>query len=296
MSDAATGPEGRQPRSMIVTGAGTGIGAATAVRASRAGWHVTLAGRRLDRLRDVAERCGRDSGADSGSDAGAGAVAVAADVTDPDTVATLVTGVVERTGRLDCVVANAGVMTAGTVLDTDPADWDRALATNLTGAFHLARAALPYLLRTGGSLVAVSSIAAVRAPSAAAAYAVSKAGLVMLAQSVARDFGGHGVRANVVCPGWVRTEMADEEMAEFGTPYGLDRDQAYEEVTRLVPQGRPAEADEVAAALLWLAGAEASYVNGAVLVVDGGTILVDPGTVALDFEVRPREQRSAPSD
>ncbi len=264
---------------MIVTGAGTGIGAAVAVRAAREGWLVTLVGRRRDRLDAVAAECGPD------------AVVVTADVTDADAVTELVASTVTRSGRLDCVVANAGVMTAGTVLETDPADWDRTLATNVTGAYHLSRAALPYLLDRGeGSLVSVASIAALRAPSAAAAYAVSKAALVMLTQSVARDFGSRGVRANVVCPGWVRTEMADEEMAEFGTPYGLDRDQAYAEVTRLVPQGRPAQADEVAGAVLWLAGPDASYVNGATLVVDGGTILVDPGTVGLDFTVRPRTQ------
>lgn len=113
----------------------------------------------------------------------------------------------------------------------------------------------------------------------------------MLVQTIARDFGGAGVRANVVCPGWVRTEMADAEMADFGAPLGLDRDGAYAEVTRLVPQQRPAEASEVAAAVTWLAGSDASYVNGACLVVDGGTVLVDPGTVGLDFSVVPRSDR-----
>ena len=139
-----------------------------------------------------------------------------------------------------------------------------------------------------GSIVAVASIAALRASSSAAAYAVSKAGLVMLTQSLAADFGPAGLRANVVCPGWVRTEMADQEMTEFGAPHGLDRDTAYREVTNLVPQRRPAEPAEIAAAITWLAGPDASYVNGACLVVDGGTVLIDPGTVGLDFSVTPR--------
>jgi NAD(P)-dependent dehydrogenase (short-subunit alcohol dehydrogenase family) len=110
----------------------------------------------------------------------------------------------------------------------------------------------------------------------------------MLTQSLAADFGPAGLRANVVCPGWVRTEMADQEMTEFGAPHGLDRDAAYREVTRLVPQRRPAEPAEIAAAITWLAGPDASYVNGACLVVDGGTVLIDPGTVGLDFSVTPR--------
>ena len=262
------------PRTMVVTGAGTGVGAAVAERAAREGWRVVVTGRREAPLRAVAERTG--------------ARPVVCDVRDVDRVGALVADVVATEGRLDCVVANAGVMATGSVLDTDPAAWDDVLDTNLTSVFHLVRAALPHLLEVGGSLVAVSSIAALRVPSESAAYAVSKAGLVMLAQTVARDFAARGVRANVVCPGWVRTEMADEEMAGFGSPLGLSREEAYAEVTRLVPQGRAAEPAEVASAVLWLAGEDASYVNGACLAVDGGTVLVDPGTVPFDFAVRSR--------
>lgn len=273
---------------MIVTGAGTGIGAAVAARAAGEGWRVTVCGRRPGPLAGVAARTG--------------ARPVTADVTDPAAVQALVDGTVAADGRLDCVVANAGVMRSGTVADLDPADWELTLRTNLTSAYLLARAALPHLLAgageegrpggrpaaPGGSLVAVSSIAALRASSAAAAYAVSKAGLVMLVQSLAADFGPAGLRANVVCPGWVRTEMADQEMTEFGAPLGLDRESAYREVTRLVPQRRPAEPAEIAAAVTWLAGPDASYVNGACLVVDGGTVLVDPGTAGLDFSISAR--------
>jgi meso-butanediol dehydrogenase/(S,S)-butanediol dehydrogenase/diacetyl reductase len=261
-------------RVLLVTGAGSGIGAAVADRAARDGWRVVICGRRAAALDTVAARTG--------------ATPMVVDVTDATAVAELVATTVEQLGRLDGVVANAGVMTAGSILEVTPAEWDLSLRTNLTSVYVLARAALPHLLATGGSIVAVSSIAALRAPSAATAYAVSKAGLVMLVQSIARDFGGQGVRANVVCPGWVRTEMADSEMAEFGAPYGLDEGAAYAEVTRLVPQQRPAEAAEIAGAVTWLAGPDASYVNGACLVVDGGTILVDPGTVGLDYSLTAR--------
>jgi meso-butanediol dehydrogenase / (S,S)-butanediol dehydrogenase / diacetyl reductase len=282
------------PRVMLVTGAGSGIGAAVAERATRDGWQVTICGRHPGALAAVAARTG--------------ARPVTADVTDPAAVQALVDGTVAEQGRLDCVVANAGVMVTGSVADLDPADWELALRTNLTAPYLLARAALPHLMAqhgpvgreggpadlegqpaaSGGSIVAVASIAALRASSSAAAYAVSKAGLVMLTQSLAADFGPAGLRANVVCPGWVRTEMADQEMTEFGAPHGLDRDTAYREVTRLVPQRRPAEPAEIAAAITWLAGPDASYVNGACLVVDGGTVLIDPGTVGLDFSVTPR--------
>jgi meso-butanediol dehydrogenase / (S,S)-butanediol dehydrogenase / diacetyl reductase len=301
-------------RVMLITGAGSGIGAAVAERAAADGWQVTICGRRPGPLEQVAARTG--------------ARPVVADVTDPAAVQALVDGTVADHGRLDCLVANAGVMRGGSVADLDPADWELTLRTNLTAPYLLARAALPHLLASGrwgsgaggdlgsgasgewgsgpggepgsgpgagtasraagGSIVAVSSIAALRASSSAAGYAVSKAGLVMLTQSLAADFGPAGLRANVVCPGWVRTEMADQEMTEFGAPLGLDRDTAYREVTRLVPQRRPAEPAEIAAAITWLAGPDASYVNGACLVVDGGTVLIDPGTVGLDYSITPR--------
>jgi len=185
-------------------------------------------------------------------------------------------------------VANAGVMAVGSVVDTEPDDWDAVLRTNLTSVFLLARAAVPHLVAAGGTFVGVSSIAALRSSTGTAAYSVSKAGLISLVQSIARDFGPDGVRANVICPGWVRTEMADGEMAEFGAPFGLDVDEAYAAATELVPQRRAAEPAEVGRAVEWLAGEESSYVNGAVLVVDGGTILVDGGTVAFDYRLTPR--------
>ncbi|WP_131741106.1 SDR family NAD(P)-dependent oxidoreductase [Actinomadura roseirufa] len=261
-------------RVLIVTGGGSGIGAAVAAGAAARGDRVVICGRRKEALDRVA--------------AATGAEARVADVSSPDAVAALVDDVVAAHGRLDGVVANAGTLRNGGVLDLSDEDWDITLRTNLTSVFLLARAALPHLIETRGSLVSVSSVAALRTPLGVAAYATSKAGLTMLTQTIAADYGPRGVRANVVCPGWIRTEMSDEEMREFGEPHGLGREEAYEEVTRLVPQRRPGTPEEAAAAVLWLLGPESSYVNGAVLSVDGGTALLDPGTVAFDFEVRPR--------
>jgi len=261
-------------RVMIVTGAGSGIGAATADVAAQRGWQVVVCGRRREPLDAVAARTG--------------AAVRVVDVTAPGAAEELVGSVVVEFGRLDSVVANAGVMAVGSVVDTEPDAWDAVLRTNLTSVFLLARAAVPHLVAAGGTFVGVSSIAALRSSTGTAAYSVSKAGLISLVQSIARDFGPDGVRANVICPGWVRTEMADGEMAEFGAPFGLDVDEAYAAATELVPQRRAAEPAEVGRAVEWLAGEESSYVNGAVLVVDGGTILVDGGTVAFDYRLTPR--------
>lgn len=261
-------------RVLLVTGGGSGIGAAVAAAGTARGDRVVICGRRKDSLDRVAAETGAEPRV--------------CDVSSAEAVADLVHGVVTTHGRLDGLVANAGVLRNGGVLDLSPEDWDVTVQTNLTSVFLLAKAALPHLIEARGALVGVASVAALRAPMGCAAYATSKAGLTMLTQTIAADYGPRGVRANVVCPGWIRTEMSDMEMGVFGEPHGIGREEAYEEVTRLVPQRRPGTSQEAAAAIMWLLGAEASYVNGAVLSVDGGTALLDPGTIPFDFQIRPR--------
>jgi NAD(P)-dependent dehydrogenase (short-subunit alcohol dehydrogenase family) len=261
-------------RVVIVTGGGSGIGAAVAAAAADRGDRVVICGRRKEALERVAAETGAEPRV--------------CDVSSPEAVAGLVDDVVAAHGRLDGVVANAGTMREGGILDLTPEEWDSTVQTNLTSVFLLAKAALPHLIEAKGAFVSVSSIASLRVPLGCAAYATSKAGLTMLTQTIAVDYGPSGVRANVVCPGWIRTEMSDKEMAVFGEPHGLGREEAYGEVTRLVPQRRAGTPAEAAAAVVWLLGPDSSYVNGAVLNVDGGTILLDPGTVPFEFQVRPR--------
>jgi meso-butanediol dehydrogenase/(S,S)-butanediol dehydrogenase/diacetyl reductase len=253
-------------RAVIVTGAGTGIGAAVARRLARDGASVVLVGRRRDPIERVA--------------AATGQTFVVADASTEEGVERIVAATVDAHGGIDGLVLNAGVMLPGTVAEASVDDWRATLDVNLTGPFLLARAALPQLLERQGSVVSVASIAALRAGPGMAAYCASKAGLVLLTQCLAVEQGAAGLRANVVAPGWVRTEMADEEMDEFGGPRGLDREAAYAEITRNVPARRPATADEAAAAVVWLLSPEAAYVNGSVLTVDGGTSIVDVGTLA----------------
>ncbi len=214
------------------------------------------------------------------------------DVSDAGQVEAAVSSVAGRFGRLDGLVLNAGIMLPGGIAELSAADWDALVAANLTGAFHTARAALPHLLAARGAVVSVASIAALRAASGMGGYAVTKAGLAMLTQSLAVDHAHQGLRANVVCPGWTVTEMADEEMAAFGaTRGGLGAGEAYSLVTSLVPQRRAAHAEEVAAVVAWLLSDAASYVNGAVIPVDGAAAAVDVGTLPFDsrVEVRPDE-------
>ncbi|MFD2093144.1 SDR family NAD(P)-dependent oxidoreductase [Blastococcus deserti] len=258
----------QEPAVALITGGGTGIGAATAAALTASGWSVLICGRRQSALQRVAEATG--------------AHPLTSDVTARGEADRVVSEVMHRFGRLDGLVLNAGTVRPGAVGDIAESDWEAMVTTNLTAPYRLLHAALPHLVRHRGSVVGVASVSALRASGGIAGYNATKAGLTMLLQSVAVDYGPQGVRANVVCPGWTRTEMADEEMATLGQERGVTVENAYALATALVPLQRPARADEVATAIRHLLSPAASYVNGAVIPVDGGHSAVDVGTVAFD--------------
>lgn len=258
-------------RVVIVTGGGTGIGAATARMLSASGDQVVICGRREAPLRVVADSCG--------------AHVVVADVSTSEGVAAVVDGAVTTFGRLDGLVVNHGIIHVGGLADLTPEQWEETLRVNLTGPFLLMQAAMPHLIDSHGAVVAVSSQAGLRASDGMTAYSASKAGLSMLTQSVAVEYGPAGVRANVICPGWTATEMGDMEMAELGRERGISAADAYRLSTSLVPLRRAATSEEIAAVVAWLLSESASYLNGVLLPVDGGGTMVDAATLALDPRV-----------
>jgi meso-butanediol dehydrogenase/(S,S)-butanediol dehydrogenase/diacetyl reductase len=263
-------------RGALVTGGGSGIGSAIARALARDGYDVCVTGRRIDALEAVAAEIG--------------GLAVAADTTDPAAAEQAVASAVAAFGRLDAVVCNAGCGASGTVAEQTPERWDKVIATNLTGTFLTCRAALPHLLATRGAIINVASLAGLRAGPASAAYCASKAGVIQLTKCMALDHGPAGVRANCVCPGWIRTPMADVEMDDLGARRGTDRDGAYALAVAEVPARRAGQAEEVAEAVAWLAGPASSYVNGAVITVDGGAAVVDAASVAFRSESNTREE------
>ncbi len=254
-------------KTVLVTGAGTGIGAAISARLSAEGANVALMGRRADPLEKVA--------------AAINGLVVQADAASPDQVNAAVEKIHDRFGALDVLVCNAGGFGFGTLTDSTDEEWHKAVEANLNTAMVTARAAMPDLIRQKGNVLMISSIAGLAAGPEACGYVTMKHALVGLAKSITRDFGPKGVRCNTICPGWVRTEMADSEMQELVERKELaDIEEAYAVVTRDVPLGKPAMPVDVANAAAFLCSDEAAMISGATLTVDGGATIVDVPTLA----------------
>jgi NAD(P)-dependent dehydrogenase (short-subunit alcohol dehydrogenase family) len=241
-----------QGKVAFVTGAGGGIGRATALAFARAG--VAAA--------DIFEQ-GIQETARMIEEFGGRALAIRCDVTSSQDVQAALAQTVETFGRLDAAFNNAGVeqpLTPSADITED--EWDRIVAINLRGVFLCMKHEIPLLLQHGGAIVNTSSGAGVVGIAGQAAYTAAKHGVVGLTKSAALDYARRGVRINAVCPGIIATEMMDRFTG--GTPEGHDRVIAQE------PIGRMGSPDEIAAAVLWLCSDAAGFVVGHAMVIDGG--------------------------
>jgi len=242
---------------VIVTGAGSGIGRATALAFAREGAAVGVA----DRSQPKADIVAAEVAA-----AGGRTLALACDVSQASDCEAAVRATEAALGPLDILVNNAGVGTSGTVLTTDAAEFDRLLAVNVKGTYLMSRAALGVMVaRRRGVIVNAGSIAGVRAVPDRAAYVTTKFAVVGLTKAMALDHVKDGIRVNAVCPGTTLTPWIDERLAEAPDP-----DAAMATLVARQPMGRLGTAEEMAAAYLFLASDESSFTTGSTLVVDGG--------------------------
>ncbi|MDP5308259.1 SDR family NAD(P)-dependent oxidoreductase [Paracoccus spongiarum] len=245
-------------KTALVTGAARGIGLATARLFAAEGWQVALVDCDGAELEAVAPGI-------------TGGFAVTCDIADPDQVAATVAAVLKRTGRIDAVVNNAGIADFGPIEATGFDRWRAVMAVNLDGTFLVSQACIPALKRQGGAIVNIASISGLRASTLRVAYGTSKAAVIHLTRQQAAELGEYGIRANCVAPGPVRTKLA---MAVHSPEIIA----AYHDA---IPLNRYGTEDELAQAIVFLAGDRASYVTGQVLAVDGGFESTGVGLPAL---------------
>jgi NAD(P)-dependent dehydrogenase (short-subunit alcohol dehydrogenase family) len=241
----------------LVTGAGSGIGAAIARRFAREGAFVYVTDRDAASAAATAAAIAAEGGQ---------AVAAALDVTDEAACAAAVAAVEREYGRLDVLVNNAGIGHVGTVLQTTGEDLDRLYAVNVRGVFTLSKAALPGMVaRKSGTIVNLASIGGVVGIRDRAAYCATKFAVVGLTQCMALDHAADGVRVNCICPGRVETPFVQARLAEYPDPEAARREMTATQALR-----RMASPDEIAAAALYLASDEAAFVTGTPFLIDGG--------------------------
>ncbi len=240
-------------RVVVVTGAGSGLGRASAVQFASEGARVAVL--------DIAEEGGRETAELAGN----GARAYVCDVTDLTSVERVVAAVAEELGRPQVLVNNAGIGGFFRTHEADPSTWARIIAVNLTGAYHMVRTVVPHMLDGGGVIVNICSTASYVGQPYSAAYCASKGGMVQLTRSLAAEYVGDGIRVVGVAPGGMATDM----LKSWRPPEGVDTKFLF----RLMSQLGASTPDQVARSVVYLASDEADYVTGAVLSVDGGVTL-----------------------
>lgn len=245
-------------RHALVTGGGTGIGAAVAEQLSAEGARLSLLGRRMEPLNAVAEAVG-------GS-------AIACDVSDPDAIGGAFDEARAVNGSIEILVVNAGIGDSAPFAKMTRDSWQRIIAVNLTGAFDCAQAALPDLLKSeSGRLVFVASVAGLRGVPYAAHYSASKHGVVGLMRSLAAEYARSRMTVNAVCPGFVDTPMTRQTAERLVETTGRSEDQALAAITAMNASGRLVDPAAVATMIATLCLPESSDVNGAAITIDGGT-------------------------
>ena len=242
----------------VITGGGTGIGASAATHLHAAGAKVSLLGRRIEPLREMA---GRVDGA-----------AIQCDVTDRDSIAKAYEEARSKNGPIELLIVNAGIAESAPFHKMSREAWDRIIAVNLTGAFDTVQQALPDLLKSeNGRVVFVASVASLRGVPYAAHYAASKHGLLGLMRSMAAEYAKSTMTVNAVCPGYVDTPMTDQSVARVSQITGRSEGDARSAITNMNASGRLVDPDAIGTMILTLCLPQSRDINGAAVTIDGGT-------------------------
>jgi meso-butanediol dehydrogenase/(S,S)-butanediol dehydrogenase/diacetyl reductase len=272
----------------IVTGGGTGIGAAVTRRFITCGARVCITGRRREKLEEVAKSLPEDS-----------IKTCPGDVSNEKDVERILATALSFDGGLQVLVNNAAVdqdPPAG-IVDMDVAKWRRMLEVNLTGPFLMMKACIPEMIKAGGgSVVNISSLAGLRCNSEMPGFCASKGGLINLTQQAALDYGPYKVRCNVVCPGATRTDMFTENMEAFAQMIGTNVEDIFSRFMKDVPLPRVAHPDEMAGICAFLASDDSSFLTGAAIPVDGGAAVVDVSGAVISSIVRSVKERAGGSN
>ena len=244
-------------RVAIVTGAGSGIGEASAIRLAEEGAKVVCA--------DINEASAQKTAHDIVASGGV-AHAFAIDISDSSRCNAIVADTVAKFGSVDILVNNAGVNLPGVFHEVSDEIIDKTLSVNVKGAMYLSRAVIPHMLKSGrGSIVNMSSVNGLVSEPFLSVYSASKGAIVMLTRGIALDYAKTGIRCNAICPGWVDTPINHAHAKMLG---GLDH--VYSTISSFQPIGRPGTSREIAHLVLFLASDESSFITGSVISADGG--------------------------
>lgn len=260
----------------LVTGGGTGIGAAIAERFVTEGAMVCISGLHREMLEKVAESLP------------SGTVEICpGDTSKEEDADRMVKTAVSFGGRIDVLVNNAGIIGTGSVADLDPDVWQKIIDVNLTGPFLLMRAAIPHMIEDGGgSIINIASVGGKRCLPGMPAYCSSKAGLIMLTQQAALDYGPQNIRCNAVCPGGIKTAMIEKEFGQFGEMLGIENERFFEIISEALPLQRFGEPNEITGICVYLASDDSSFTTGSAILVDAGTSVVDVVGASIVAELR----------
>ncbi len=249
----------------LITGGGAGFGVAIVKRFIEDGAKVCITGRRKEKLDETAATFPKGT-----------VVTCAGDVSKEEDVARMVKTTLDAFGKIDVLVNNAATDKKGKTAELSPADWRRVIDVDLTGPFLMMREVIPHMQKAGGgSIVNIASLGGTRCLPECPAYCTAKAGLIMLTQQTALDYGPDNIRVNAVCPGGIDTELLDEMILPLAENLGTDKEGALAYFSQDVPLRRVSKPADITGLVSYMASDDSSFMTGSAVLIDGGAHIVD---------------------